>query len=115
MPKPKIKIQTYGVNPKKKVEEIAIKFNHKKWILPGVLLLFIISGTIFTWFSAESENRYEDLEINEQQAKENEVVESPNNDIDITDLVGSVFGVVPLIIVTVVIITIITLFLRRRW
>ncbi len=52
--------------PKPKVEPYDEPFNYKPFILPGILLLLVVTGFIFSSFDKEGE-RYQDLKTNEIQ------------------------------------------------
>ncbi len=110
----KPKIEPYGVDSKKKVQEITKKFEWKKWSIPIILLGVIIVGGVFSLFAKESEDRYMDLAINEQQAKELEVVsgESVSTTIKETMLIAMT-TFLPLVVGFVVLSSIISIFIRR--
>ncbi len=104
------KIETYGVVPKKKVEEITKKFDWKRWRVPIILLVVLGIGSLFNLMSQESENRYEDLKVNEGQ----KVVESPGELVGISSTLGGMFAVFPIIIAGVVLVSIMLTFFGRR-
>ena len=111
----KQKIEPYGVDSKKKVQEITKKFEWKKWSIPIILLGVIIVGGVFSLFTKESEDRYMDLAINEQQAKALEVVpgESVYTTLEEVMLIAMTIFL-PLGVGFVVLSSIISIFIRRR-
>ncbi len=114
----KPKIEPYGVDSKKKVQEITKKFEWKKWSIPIILLGVIIVGGVFSLFAKESEDRYVDLKINEEQR----VVENEGGSISVGTSLDVLLGsdglitILPLVLVAIaVIVPLMTLFGRRRF
>ena len=105
------KIETYGVVPKKKVEEITKKFDWKRWRVLIILLVVLGIGSLFNLMSQESENRYEDLKVNEEQ----KVEESQGELVGLSSTLEGILSMFPmLIVVTIIISVIFPLFRRER-
>ncbi len=107
--KQKPKIETYGVVPKKKVEEITNNFDWKKWKLPIFLFSLLAIGGLFSLFSIESEDRYQDLKINEEQR----IVESNEGTDNSFGVVNTILTTMPIIIVIAIVAGVILPFFMR--
>ena len=104
------KIETYGVVPKKKVEEITKKFDWKRWRVQIILLVVLGIGSLFNLMSQESDNRYEDLKVNEEQ----KIVENQGELVGLSSTIEGMLSIFPIIIIIVVLISIILTFFGRR-
>ena len=105
------KIETYGVVPKKKVEEITKKFDWKRWRVQIILLVVLGIGSLFNIMSQESENRYEDLKVNEGQ----KVEESQGELVGLSSTLEGVLALFPIIFIFVIVISVVlSLFGRER-
>ncbi|KKL21363.1 hypothetical protein LCGC14_2446180, partial [marine sediment metagenome] len=104
---------TLWCEPKKKVQDITNKFEWKKWRVPIILLGIIIVGGIFSLFAKESEDRYADLKINEEQKiATNPEEQSVGNYIDNTLL--QFINFMPIIIIILVMVAFVAAFVRLR-
>lgn len=103
--KQKPKIKTYG----------AKKFDWKKWKLQIFLFCLLAIGGLFNLFAAESEDRYEDLKINEEQMAELESEEEQVGDVTIVanDILSLIPIMIPIIIATVILSITLRFFMGR--
>ncbi len=106
----KPKITPYGVVPKKKVEEITKKFDWKRWRVSIILLVVLGIGSLFNLMSQESENRYEDLKVNEGQ----KVEESQGELVGLPSTLESMLALFPMIIVAIIVMSMAILFFGKR-
>lgn len=112
----KPKIVTYGVIPQKKAQEIAKKFDWRKWKLQIFLVCLLAIGGLFNLFALESEDRYEDLKVNEEQKA---ILESSEETVgDMVGIAGSITSIIsmvfPLMVGIIVVSVILQVFMGRR-